>query len=185
VVDGFEPVTKLASMLGSTELKKLELNNVMAKFKIANGRLNVSPFDIKAKGMVMNVAGSNGIDQTMDYNLGLNVPRAMLGAKANDAANTAIAALNSKVGTNVAMGETVKVNAVLGGTFLKPNIKLKYGAGEGTAKAAVNAVVEEKKAELQAKAEEKVDTLKKKAVEKATTEIGKKLGGLFKKKAEN
>lgn len=189
LVEGFEPVNKLAAALGSAEMKKLELNNVLTKFKIANGRLNVSPFDIKAKGMVMNVAGSNGIDQTMDYNLGLNVPRAMLGAKANDAANAVIAGLNSKVGTNVSMGETVKVNAVLGGTFLKPTIKIKYGAGDGTAKSAattvVNQVVAEKKAELQAKAQEKIDTVKKKAVEKVTTEIGKKLGGLFKKKSEN
>ena len=188
LVEGFEPVNKLAAALGSTDMKKLELNNVLTKFKIANGRLNVSPFDIKAKGMVMNVAGSNGIDQTMDYNLGLNVPRAMLGAKANDAANAVIAGLNSKVGTNVSMGETVKVNAVLGGTFLKPTIKLKYGAGDGTAKSAattvVNQVVAEKKAELQVKAQEKVDTLKKKAVEKATSEIGKKLGGLFNKKKQ-
>ena len=186
VVDGFEPVTKLASMLGSSDLKKLELNNVLTKFKIANGRLNVSPFDIKAKGVVMNVAGSNGIDQTMDYNLGLNVPRAMLGASANNAANSIIAGLNSKAGTNVSLGETVKVNAVLGGTFLKPSIKLKYGPGDGTsaAKTAVNQVVAEKKAELQAKAQEKIDTVKKKAVEKVTSEIGKKLGGLFKKKSE-
>ncbi|WP_316768789.1 AsmA-like C-terminal region-containing protein [Pedobacter frigiditerrae] len=186
LVEGFEPVNKLAAALGSTDMKKIELNNVLTKFKIANGRLNVSPFDIKAKGIVMNVAGSNGIDQTMDYNLALNVPRAMLGASANNAANAVIAGLNSKAGTNLSMGETVKVNAVLGGTFLKPTIKLKYGAGDGTAKSAVNTVVAEKKAELQAKAQEKVDTLKKKAVEKATTEIGNKLKGLFgKKKTEN
>lgn len=188
VVDGFEPVTKLANMLGATDLKKLELNNVLAKFKIENGRLNVSPFDIKAKGVVMNVAGSNGIDQSMDYNLGLNVPRAMLGAKANEAANAIIAGLNSKVGSNVALGDNVKINALMGGTFLKPNIKLKYGPGDGTstAKTVVNQVVAEKKAELQAKAQEKVDTLKKKAAEKVTSEIGKKLGGLFgKKKVEN
>lgn len=187
LVEGFEPVNKLAAALGSSDMKKLELNNVLTRFKISNGRLNVSPFDIKAKGMVMNVAGSNGIDQTMDYNLALNVPRAMLGTKANDAANSIIAGLNSKAGTNVSMGETIKVNAVLGGTFLKPTIKLKYGPGDGTstAKTVVNQVVAEKKAELQAKAQEKVDTLKKKAVEKATTEIGNKLKGLFGKKPNN
>ncbi|RZK59582.1 MAG: membrane assembly protein AsmA [Pedobacter sp.] len=183
LVEGFEPVNKLAAALGSADMKKIELNNVLTKFRIANGRLNVSPFDIKAKGVVMNVAGSNGIDQSMDYNLALNVPRAMLGASANNAANAMIASLNSKAGTNLSMGETVKINAVLGGTFLKPTIKLKYGAGDGTAKSAVSAIVAEKKAELQAKAQEKVDTLKKKALEKTTTEIGNKLKGLFGKKS--
>ena len=185
VVDGFEPVTKLANTLGVTEMKKLEVNDLKTKFRIDNGRLIVAPFDIKVKGVAMNVAGSNGIDQTMDYDLVLNVPRAMLGAKANEAANSAMAALNSKLGTNVSMGETIKINADLLGTFLKPNIKLKYGAGDGTAgnaaKEVVNQVVAEKKAELETKAKEKVDTLKKQAVEKATNEIGNKLKGLFNK----
>lgn len=188
IVDGFEPLNKLSASLGSNEFKKWELNNVLTKFKIKDGRLNVAPFDIKSKGVVMNIQGSNGLDQTMDYQLGLNVPRAMLGSKVNDAANAIIAGLNSKVGTNVSMSETIKVNAVLGGTFLKPSIKLKYGTGEGEAtgtKAVVNTVIAEKKAELQTKAKEKVDTLKKKAVEKAATEIGNKLKGLFNKKAEN
>ncbi len=188
VVDGFEPIAKLASSLGATELKKLEVNNVKTKFSITNGRLNVMPFDIKVKGVSMNIQGSNGIDQTMDYDLVLNVPRAMLGTKANDAANTALASLNSKLGTNVAIGEMIKVNANLLGTFLQPTVKLKYGVGEGSAtnvaKTVINQVVAEKKAEIEGKVQEKVDTLKKKAVEKVSSEIGNRLKGLFNKKKQ-
>jgi hypothetical protein len=189
VVDGFEPVNKLANTLGVSELKKVEVNDLKTKFSVEDGRLKVAPFNIKVKGIAMNVQGSNGIDQTMDYDLVLNVPRSMLGTKANELANSALASLNSKLGTNVSVGETIKINADLMGTFLKPSIKLKYGAGEGSAgnaaKAAVTQVVEEKKAELEAKAKEKVDTLKKKAVEKATEEIGNKLKGLFNKKKKD
>ncbi|PWS32918.1 AsmA-like C-terminal region-containing protein [Pedobacter paludis] len=184
VLDGFEPLNKLASALSSDKFKKLELNNVITKFKIVDGRLNVSPFDIKKEGIVMNVQGSNGLDQTMDYNLGLNVPRAMLGAKANETANAMIAKLNSKVGTNVSMSETIKVNAVLGGTILKPTLSLKYGAGDTktAAKDAVNNVIAEKKAELQTKAQAKVDTIKAKATKKVEDAIADKLNGFFKKK---
>ncbi|MFC3561550.1 AsmA-like C-terminal region-containing protein [Pedobacter jamesrossensis] len=184
VLDGFEPLNKLASALSSDKFKKLELNNLITKFKIKDGRLNVSPFDIKKDGIVMNVQGSNGLDQTMDYNLALNLPRAMLGAKANEAANAMIAKLNSKAGTNVSMSETVKVNAVLGGTFLKPTINLKYGAGDtkAAAKDVVNNVIAEKKAELQTKAQEKIDTAKAKATEKVKDAIADKLNNLFKKK---
>ena len=117
MIDGFEPLNKLASSLSSDKLKKLELNNVITKFKIKDGRLNVAPFDIKKDGIVMNVQGSNGLDQTMDYDLAMNVPRAMLGAKANETVNTMLGKLNSKAGTNVSMSDNVKVNAVLGGTF--------------------------------------------------------------------
>lgn len=184
VLDGFEPLNKLASALSSDKFKKLELNNVITKFKIVDGRLNVSPFDIKKGGIVMNVQGSNGLDQTMDYNLGLNLPRAMLGAKANETANAMIAKLNSKAGTNVTMSETIKVNAVLGGTILKPTINLKYGAGDTktTAKDAVNSVIADKKAELQTKAQAKIDTVKAKATKKVEDAIADKLNGFFKKK---
>jgi hypothetical protein len=186
VLDGFEPLTKLASALSSDKFKKLELNNVLTKFKIKDGRLNVAPFDIKKEGILMNVQGSNGLDQSMDYQLGLNVPRAMLGAKANETANAFIAKLNNKAGTNVAMSETIKVNAVLGGTILKPTINLKYGAGDSKAgaKEAVNQVVAEKKEEIKAVAQAKVDTIKAQATEKAKNAIADKLNGLFKKKSQ-
>lgn len=183
-VAGFEPLNKLASALSSDKLKKLELNNVITKFKIKDGRLNVAPFDIKKDGIVMNVQGSNGLDQTMAYDLALNVPRAMLGVKANETANAMIVKLNSKVGSNVSISETIKVNAVLGGTILKPTIGLKYGAGDAklAAKDAVNSVIAEKKAELQTKAQAKIDTVKAKATEKVKDAITDKLNNLFKKK---
>lgn len=183
-VAGFEPLNKLASALSSDKLKKLELNNVITKFKIKDGRLNVSPFDIKKDGIVMNLQGSNGLDQTMAYDLALNLPRAMLGAKANETANAMIAKLNSNAGTKVSMGETIKVNAILGGTIMKPTIGLKYGAGDTklAAKDAVNAVIAEKKAELQTKAQAKIDTAKAKVTEKVKDAIADKLNNLFKKK---
>ena len=184
VLDGFEPLNKLASSLSSDKFKKLELNNLITKFKIKDGRLNVAPFDIKKDGIVMNVQGSNGLDQTMDYNLGLNLPRAMLGAKANETANAMIAKLNGKVGTNVSMSETIKVNAVLGGTFLKPTINLKYGASDTktAVKDVVNNAIADKRAELETKAQAKIDTVKAKATEKVKDAIADKLNSLFKKK---
>ncbi|RYD78448.1 MAG: membrane assembly protein AsmA, partial [Sphingobacteriales bacterium] len=184
VIDGFEPLNKLASSLSSDRFKKLELNNVITKFKIKDGRLNVAPFDIKKDGIVMNVQGSNGLDQTMAYDLALNLPRAMLGTKANESANAMIAKLNSKAGTNLSMSETIKVNAILGGTFLKPTINLKYGAGDTktAAKDAVNNIIAEKKAELQTKAQAKIDTVKAKATEKVKDAIADKLNNLFKRK---
>jgi len=187
MIDGFEPLNKLASSLSSDKLKKLELNNVITKFKIKDGRLNVAPFDIKKDGIVMNVQGSNGLDQTMDYDLAMNVPRTMLGAKANETVNTMLGKLNSKAGTNVSMSDNVKVNAVLGGTFLKPTINLKYGIADAkaSAKEAVNSVIAEKKAELQTKAQAKIDTVKAKATEKVKDAIADKLNNLFKKKNNN
>ncbi|WP_316824294.1 AsmA-like C-terminal region-containing protein [Pedobacter miscanthi] len=184
VIDGFEPLNKLAAALNADKFKKLELNNVITKFKIENGRLNVALFDIKKDGVAMNVKGSNGLDQTMAYDLVLTVPREMLGTKANEAANAMIAKLNNKVGTNVSMSETVKINAALGGTFLKPTLALKYGAGDSktAAKDVAKKIIDEKKDELKTKAQAKVDTLKAKATKKVEETIADKLNGLFKKR---
>jgi len=85
------------------------------------------------------------------------------------------------------MSDNVKVNAVLGGTFLKPTINLKYGIADAkaSAKEAVNSVIAEKKAELQTKAQAKIDTVKAKATEKVKDAIADKLNNLFKKKNNN
>jgi hypothetical protein len=199
VLDGFEPLNKLAATLNTQSVKTLELNNVLTKFKIDKGRLNVSPFNIKKGDILMNVEGSNGLDQTMDYNLAIQIPRAMLGGATNETANSLLASLNSKAGTSIALSETVKVNAVLGGTILKPTIKLNLADGDAKAetKAIANQIISDKKEALETKAKEEVnkittkateqiqqktDTLKKQAEQKATEEIKNKLNNLFKKK---
>ena len=54
-------------------------------FQIKEGRLVLQPFDVKVAGLTMNVAGSNGIDQSLEYDLGLKVPKSLLGGGANQA----------------------------------------------------------------------------------------------------
>ena len=140
VLEGFEPLNKLAAGLNVSELKKLELNNVLANFKIENGRLNVAPFNLKKGDVLMNIQGSNGLDQSLDYQLGINIPRAMMG-KANATANTLLASLNSKAGTNVTLNEMVKVNAQIGGSVTKPTIKLNLaGDAKTEAKSIANQI---------------------------------------------
>ncbi len=197
LIQGFEPLNKLSSALNTDKLRKLELNNVLTKFKIENGRLNVAPFNIKKGNFLMNVQGSNGLDQTLNYQLGMNVPREYLGTKANQTANALVAQLNSKAGTSVNLGETIKVSALIGGSVLKPTVKISFDETKSAAKTAVTQLVADKKAELQAKAKEeatalvqksaaqvqqRADTVKKQVETKAKDEIKSRLNNLFKKK---
>jgi hypothetical protein len=46
-----------------------------ATFQTKNRRLVVQPFDVKLGGMTINVSGSNGFDQSLEYTPGLKVPR--------------------------------------------------------------------------------------------------------------
>ena len=199
LVQGFEPLNKLSLALNTDKLKKMELNNFLTKFKIENGRLNFSPVTIKKGDFSMVVEGFNSLDQSMSYKLNMNVPRAFLGTKANGATNALLAKFNSKTGSTVAMGETVKVTASMFGTVLRPSVKITSVADDTKkeVKSAATQFVDNKKAELQARAQQeatalaqksaaqiqqRADSLKKQATTKATEQIKGKIGSLFKKK---
>jgi hypothetical protein len=56
----------MQKIVDATKLQFLNdptLQALKAAFSIQNGRLVVKPFDVKAVGVTMNVAGSNGLDQ--------------------------------------------------------------------------------------------------------------------------
>jgi hypothetical protein len=200
VVDGFEPLNKLANNLNRGELKKLELKDVLAKFKIVDGRLLIAPFNIKKDDILMNIEGSNGLDQSIAYLMTINIPRAKLG-KLNESTNSMLASLNKKIGSDVALNEKVKVNAVFGGTITKPTLKLDLiGETKNEVKSIANQLISDKKTELKLKATEEagklkeqakkqitqnVDTVKKKVEQKAKEEIKNKLNNFLKKKEVN
>lgn len=200
VIEGFEPLNKLASGLSNGSLKKLEIKDLLTKFNITDGRLIVAPFNIKKGDILMNIAGSNGLDQSLDYVLGINLPRAMLG-NANETANSLLASLNKKIGSNVEVNDMVKVNALLGGTILKPTLKLDLASDlTNEAKSVVNQLVADKKAEFENKAKEeltkytdkakeqiqqKTDTLKKQTEQRIQNEVKDKLNSFFKKRKDS
>lgn len=197
VVEGFEPLNKLAAGLSNGNLRKLEVHDLLTKFNITNGRLNVAPFNIKKGDILMNITGSNGLDQSLEYVLGINLPRAMLG-KANETANTLLASLNKKIGSNVEVNDMIKVNALIGGTITKPTLKMDLGGDlKNEAKSVVNQIIADKKAELTLKAkeevtklsnqakeklQEKADTLKKEVEKRIQNEVKNRLNDFFKKK---
>jgi vacuolar-type H+-ATPase subunit H len=74
-------------------------------------------------GITMNIAGSNGLDQSIQYTMGLRVPRSMLGGAANDA----IAGLVSKAGgagINLAAAPEIPLAIQVGGTVTSPTVKV-------------------------------------------------------------
>lgn len=122
-VGGFPPFVKLGEALKIEQLKNMNVSNANAPYFIKDGRLNLQPFDIKISNINCNIAGSTGLDQTIDYVYKMEIPRAMFGGAANSALEGLIAQANQKAGTNVQVGDKVKVNANIGGTVTKPVIK--------------------------------------------------------------
>src|SRR4051794_9889954 len=69
----FPAMEKLVDVTKLQILNNPTMQAVKAAFQIKEGRLFANPFDVKLGPLTMNVAGSNGIDQSLDYTLGLKV----------------------------------------------------------------------------------------------------------------
>jgi len=108
-------LSALDNNLNFVDLTKLNLNDLKAAVTFKDGKVNVKPFDIKYQDIKVNVGGTHGFDQNMNYNLKLDVPAKYLGTEANNL----IAKLSPADAQKV---ESVPINAILGGSFSSPKI---------------------------------------------------------------
>ncbi|WP_346701428.1 AsmA-like C-terminal region-containing protein [uncultured Alistipes sp.] len=104
----------LADALGNDRLRKIEAKDVAIRFAIREGRITTEPFDLKIGDVGVNLSGSTGLDQTIDYQAKVAIP-----------------------GGGVL--QTVGVN--IGGTFTSPKITL--GVKEAVEEAVTNVVNEQ------------------------------------------
>ena len=166
IVGGFEPLNKLASQLKMDKYKQLNINNAKIDFVVNNGKVIISPFDIKQGNMNMNVAGSSGFDQSLDYVLKLKFPRAELGNQANEVVSNLTAKLN-KQGVNYNAAENLNVNALIGGSITNPTVKISMADLAGGLKDAVTDAIDAKRKELEGKAKAETERLKAEGLAKA------------------
>lgn len=110
----------LGSNLNFIDLNKLDLNNLKLNLDFEDGKVNVKPFNVKYKDIVINVSGKHGFDQTLDYNLLLNVPASYLGKDASKL----IANLSEQDISTI----NIPVNATILGSFTKPTVKTDMAA---------------------------------------------------------
>jgi hypothetical protein len=169
-ISNFPPMEK---MFDVTKLKLLDnptMQTFKGAFQVREGRLFVQPFDVKVGGATMNIAGSNGLDQSLQYNVGLKVPRSLLGGGANEA----IAGIVSKAGqagVNLSAAPEIPLSIQLGGTVTSPTVKADIGSltssvaqgAEQAVKQAVTAKVDSAALRLVADAEQKAAQIRQQA----------------------
>ena len=94
-----------------------------------NGRFGVKPFDVKFGDYKTTVAGSTGLDQSIDYTLKMEVPAGELGAEYNKF-------IASKTGAKTDPNGMIPVTVALGGTVTNPSAETSNGgskrAGKGS-----------------------------------------------------
>ncbi|MDO6431595.1 AsmA-like C-terminal region-containing protein [Flavitalea sp. BT771] len=127
LVDGalkdFAPTDKLAQALHLDQLKDIPVKDIKTAFSFKNGRVIVDPFHVKVKDIDMEVGGSHGFDQTLDYDVAMKLPRSLLGGQANNVVNDLVAKAGSK-GVNVKMNDQVALPVKVGGTMTSPVLKM-------------------------------------------------------------
>ena len=133
ILSKFQPLEKLASTLDVNELKDVTLKDIKSHFEFANGKMLVKPFNLKMKDIEMQVGGMHGFDQSIDYIIGMKVPRKYLGSNGNALVNNLTVQANNK-GIPVALSDMVDLNVKMGGSISNPTIKtdLKQAAGDVT-----------------------------------------------------
>ena len=77
LISGITSVTKL------NDTNEVTLKDVLMSASIDNGRLSVKPFDAKVGDYKATIAGSTGIDGSIDYTLKMDVPAGKLGTQFN------------------------------------------------------------------------------------------------------
>ena len=73
-LSGIKTLDMIADAANYPQLKSLSVKDLRVPFTVRNGRVNTSPFDIKMADMNLNLTGSTGIDQTIDYTGKLTLP---------------------------------------------------------------------------------------------------------------
>jgi uncharacterized protein involved in outer membrane biogenesis len=113
--------SKLVS--GITSLTKLDnsdevsMKDVLMSASIKDGKLSVQPFNVKFGNYTTTVAGSTGLDGSLDYKLKMDVPAGKLGSQFNSF-------VSSYTGGSNDPNATIPVTIGLGGNYLSPSPKL-------------------------------------------------------------
>lgn len=93
-------LTALAGALKNNDLKKINVKDLKIPFVINEGRVKTQPFDMNVGTTKMNLSGSTGLDQTIDYIAKVSLP------------------------SSLTKGTVNNVNVRIGGTFTSPKISL-------------------------------------------------------------
>ena len=106
---------ELSATLQNPKLGSLSLNPLDIDFEIKDGRIEVDTFNIRAGNIRGDVAGTSGLDQTLDYVMDMQIPARGIGVQD----------MLSKLGASSGGMVNLKVN--IGGTVSNPKVSTSLG----------------------------------------------------------
>jgi len=156
VISGITEVSKL-----SGESSNVGFSNVILNSQIENGRVFTQPFNVKFGENNALIAGSSGLDGSLDYNIKMDLPPKVI--------QTAGSLLSSIAGPDFNVNaEDVKLNLKVKGNYDDPKISIlgvETGESKQAAQDALTAAVEAEKEKAIEEAEKMLEAEKEKAPE--------------------
>ncbi len=146
---------KLADGLRMDKLNRMELRDFRASFSFKEGKIMFDPFDINFGKSSATVEGETHFDKTIDYGIRFRIPREEFGAQANQVLDGLVSQA-SAVGFRVDLGDEVKIDARITGTYADPEVSFKLSDKMWTARDAVREQIKDKAEELIREAREEV-----------------------------
>jgi len=120
-VEGVKSLQKIATILKLQELATQSVDKLKLAFEFKEGRAFVNPFDIKLSGINSTISGSTGFDQTIAYDVTMQVPKAKLGNKANEVAESLLG--KAKIaGQQLTIPDVIPVKFKIGGSVTSPQV---------------------------------------------------------------
>lgn len=167
-IESVQTMNTLASLLGNDDYKRLITDGINLSFEFVNGRIFQKPFTLKYAGSDVNMSGSIGFDQTLDYNLLLMIPFEKLGNQVTSGLKKLVSEAGNQ-GFNLNPGTNIQVKAIISGTATNPKVSIDYKDYAKNIKADINKLAQEEiekqkqalKAQLNEQAEKLLNDAKK------------------------
>lgn len=170
--DKMKDVLKLGDRYTNT------FRNVNISFRIADGRVYVSPFDIRTGNLRMNISGDQGLDNTINYVVRTEILTSDLGSSVNSLIEN-LSSQAASVGIAYKPADIIRVNLKVSGSFSDPQVSPFFGSSQGeksggiveaakeSVKQTVSNVVDEGKEKAKAEAEAQGKKIVQEAEERA------------------
>ena len=100
-LSGVAAIDKIADAINKPDLKNLSAKDMNLDFTIKDGRIETQPFDLKLGDYTLNLSGTTGLDQTIDYSGKLQLPESA-----------------------GKLAEYTTFDLKIGGTFTSPSVKV-------------------------------------------------------------
>ena len=173
-ISNVKPLNTLADKFKLQQFKTLDIKDSWNVFEVINGRVFLEPFNLKVNNINMDIGGSHGLDNTLDYNMLLAIPSKLISG------NDFVGDLLSKspipgLNANTLLPDFLKFNVGITGNMDNPDVKISLATkeNEGSLKDRAKEELERMKKELEEKARAEADKLRKEVTQKTRAEAEK------------